>query len=99
MDYKQHIKYLLKNNKETILKTNPNKSAITLVDILESLLILKLDVSTAEVALTAVTPAFSPSLGTTSTLSETSVDIFSSGNLFSGCTEIFCSNCSKSTLL
>lgn len=35
MDYKQHIKHLLKNNKEGILKTNPNKSAIALVDILE----------------------------------------------------------------
>lgn len=35
MDYKQHIKNLLLNNKEGILKTNKNKSSIALVDILE----------------------------------------------------------------
>lgn len=35
MDYKQHIKNLLLNNKEAILKTNKNKSSIALVDILE----------------------------------------------------------------
>lgn len=35
MDYKQHIKNLLKKNKENILNTNKNKSSIALVDILE----------------------------------------------------------------
>lgn len=35
MDYKQHIKKLLKTNKETLFNTNKNKTSVALVDILE----------------------------------------------------------------